>query len=353
MRPGTRNRRAVLAGALLILCFPFLTLGGIRLYLAFHPKARFGFTEGPPRTLEIPARTAAREVAARLEAEGIIPNQWLFLALATLRGTTDTLKAGEYQFTADMGVLDVLVAMEEGRVVLHRVTIPEGATSREIGALLHQEGLADRERFLALVSDPVVASRVDPEATTLEGYLFPDTYYFTKGLREEAIIEKMVARFFRAFPLEEEIRARSLGRSRYEIVTLASIVEREAVTNEEKPLIAAVFHNRLKRKMLLQADPTVLYGRGKPVSSRITYADLKSARNTYNTYIHPGLPPGPIANPGDSSLRAVLYPADVGYLYFVSKNDGTHHFSKSFAEHHRAVRRYQLNNHAGRRAAGG
>jgi len=351
MRPGTRRRRAVLAGALLTLCFPFLTFGGIHLYVSFHPKARFGYREGVPRTVEIPARTPAREVAARLQAEGIIPNQWLFLTLATLRGTTDVLKAGEYQFTADMGVLDVLGAMEEGRVILHRVTIPEGATTREIAALLHQEGLADRDRFLALVSDPGFASQVDPEATMLEGYLFPDTYYFTKGLREETIIEKMVARFFRAFPIEEEIRARRLGMTRYEIVTLASIVEREAVTEEEKPIIAAVFHNRLKRKMLLQADPTVLYGRGKSLSPRITYADLRSSRNPYNTYVHPGLPPGPIANPGASALRAVLYPADVGYLYFVSKNNGTHYFSKSFAEHNRAVRRYQLG--AGRRAAGG
>lgn len=351
MRPGTPRRRAVLAGAILVLCFPVLTIGGTSLYLAFHPKARFGFAEGPPRTVEIPARTPAREVAARLQTEGVIPNQWLFLALASLRGTTDSLKAGEYQFTTDMGVLDVLTAMEEGRVVLHHVTIPEGATAREVAALLQQEGLADRDRFLNLVFDPVFASRVDPEATMLEGFLFPDTYYFTKGLREETIIEKMVARFFRAFPLEEEIRARWLGLTRYEIVTLASIVEREAISSEEKPLIAAVFHNRLKRKMLLQADPTVLYGRGKPISSRITHADLRSSRNVYNTYIHPGLPPGPISNPGEAALRAVLYPADVGYLYFVSKNDGTHYFSKSFAEHDRAVRRYQLG--GGRRAAGG
>jgi len=351
MRPGTHRRRALLAGVLLVLCFPFLTIGGIHLYVAFHPRARFGFTERPPRTVEIPARTPAREVAALLTAEGVIRNQWLFLTLAALRRTTDTLKAGEYLFTSDMGVLDVLVAMEEGRVILHRVTVPEGATTREIAALLHQEGLADQDRFLALVSDPSFASQVDPEASTLEGYLFPDTYYFTKGQREETIIGKMVARFFRAFPLEEEIRARSLGMTRREIVTLASIVEREAIANEEKPIIAAVFHNRLKRKMLLQADPTVLYGRGKPVSSRLTSADLRSSRNPYNTYVHPGLPPGPIANPGESALRAVLYPADVGYLYFVSKNDGTHYFSKSFAEHHRAVRRYQLG--SGRRAAGG
>ena len=351
MRPATRPRRALLVGALLLGIIPFVTIGGIRLYLAFHPRARLGFTEQPPRTVEIPAGIPAREVAARLKAEGVVPNRWLFLTLAALRGTADTLKAGEYQFPAEMGVLDVLVAMEEGRVLLHRVTIREGATSREIAALLHQQGLADRDRFLAVVSAPIAASRVDAEATMLEGYLFPDTYYFSKGLREEVIIEKMVARFSRAFPLGEEIRARSLGMTRHEIVTLASIVKREAVTEEEKPIIAAVFHNRLKRKMLLQADPTVLYGREKPRSSRITYADLRSARNPYNTYVHPGLPPGPIANPGESALRAALYPADVGYLYFVSKNDGTHHFSKSFAEHHRAVRRYQLG--SGRRTAGG
>ncbi len=148
----------------------------------------------------------------------------------------------------------------------------------------------------------------------------------------------MVQRFFRAFPIEDELRARQLGMSLHEVVTLASIIEKEALVDWEKPIIAGVFHNRLRRGMRLQADPTVLYGRRR--RGRIRYRDLRD-KHPYNTYIHYGLPPGPIANPGASALKAALYPARVDYLYFVSKNDGTHHFSRTLKEHNRAVRKYQ------------
>jgi hypothetical protein len=237
------------------------------------------------------------------------------------------------------GTLDLGKAMKEGKFTTRTVTILEGATLRQIAALLAVEGLVDGKRFLQLAMDPSVASVFVPGAQTLEGFLFPDTYEFVEGQTEEEIIESMVLRFFQAFPIEDELRASQLGRSLHEIVTLASIVEKEAVVDREKPIIAGVFYNRLKTGMRLQADPTVIYGRNR--GGRIRTRDLR-ANHPYNTYIHHGLPPGPIASPGEAALKAALDPAEVNYLYFVSKNNGTHYFSRNLKEHNRAVRKYQL-----------
>ncbi|MFQ5989827.1 MAG: endolytic transglycosylase MltG [Candidatus Methylomirabilales bacterium] len=244
------------------------------------------------------------------------------------------------------GTLDLRQAFKEGKAQARKVTIPEGSTLRQIAGLLAMEGLVNGKRFLELATDPSVASSYVPDAETLEGFLFPDTYHFVKGQGENAIIEAMVHRFYQAFPIEDELRAGQRGRSLYEIVTLASIVEKEAVVDREKRIIAAVFYNRLKKGMRLQADPTVLYGRNR--RGRIRTRDLR-AKHPYNTYIHHGLPPGPIASPGAAALKAVLEPAHADYLYFVSKNNGTHYFSKTLKEHNRAVRKYQLSRRRFRR----
>jgi UPF0755 protein len=238
-----------------------------------------------------------------------------------------------------MGLLDIVRILEQGRVLVHRVTIPEGSTIWQIATLLDAEGLVDKQRFLELSMDPSLASFYVPEANSLEGFLFPDTYHFIKGIGGDGVIETIVQRFFREFTREDERRARELGMSVYEIVTLASIIEKEAVVDREKPIIAGVFYNRLRRGMRLQADPTVLYGQRR--RGRITRRDLR-AKHPYNTYVQNGLPPGPIANPGAAALKAALYPARVSYLYFVSKNDGTHYFSRTLRDHQRAVRKYQL-----------
>lgn len=235
--------------------------------------------------------------------------------------------------------LDLRKALKEGQVQARKVTIPEGATLHQIAGLLAGEGLVGPERFLALAADPSVAGSYIPAAQTLEGFLFPGTYQFIEGQAEDTIIEAMVQRFYQAFPIEDELRARQLGKSVFEIVTLASIVEKEAVVDREKPIIAGVFYNRLEKGMRLQADPTVLYGRNR--RGRIRTRDLR-ANHPYNTYIHTGLPPGPIASPGAAALKAALEPATVNYFYFVSKNNGTHHFSRTLQEHNRAVRKYQL-----------
>ena len=254
------------------------------------------------------------------------------------------IEPGEAIVAVGGGTLDLHEALKDGKSQVHDLTIPEGASVRHIAWLLSKEGLVDRKRFLKLAMDPTVASSYIPEAKTLEGFLFPDTYHFVKGQEEEEIIETMVRRFFQAFPIEDELRGLQRGRSLVEIVTLASIVEKEAVVDREKPIIAGVFYNRLEQGMRLQADPTLLYGRrfyGRHRRGRIRTRDLR-ARHPYNTYIHVGLPPGPIASPGVRALKAALDPAQVKYLFFVSKNNGTHHFSRTLKEHNRAVRKYQL-----------
>lgn len=317
----------------------FLTLFGVRSYVALHPSTSPGMGNGKRTVVYLKPGTRATEIAEQLKQAGVIKDRLLFLLFALLRGSYSELRAGEYQFTPSMGLLDVIKILEDGRVLVHKVTIPEGATVRDIANLLSDEGLVDKDRFLYLAMNRVVAGQYDPEANTLEGFLFPDTYQLMKGMGEEEIIDHMVQRFFRAFTGEDEIRARQQGMSRYQIVTLASIVEKEASEEREKPIIAGVFSNRLRQGMRLQADPTVLYGKNHQGAP--TRADLQ-ANHPYNTYIQEGLPPGPIANPGEGALKATLSPARVPYLYFVSKNDGTHYFSRTLEEHNWAVRKYQL-----------
>jgi UPF0755 protein len=315
-----------------------MTAVGVRTYLALHPTMSPRYRDTGPKVAYIKPNTSVAAIAELLKEHAIIQDRFLFLLLTLLRGSADRLQAGEYEFVPPMGLLDIIRILEEGRVLVHRVTIPGGATLLQIATLLDREGLADRARFVKLATDPLVVARYVPEAATLEGFLFPDTYHFIKGMGEEEIIETIMQRFFRTFTGEDELRARVLGMSRYQIVTLASIIEKEASVGHEKPIIAGVFYNRLRRGMRLQADPTVLYGRDR--RGPITRADLR-ADHPYNTYIQNGLPPGPIASPGEEALKAALNPARVSYLYFVAKNDGTHHFSQTLAEHEQAIRRYQ------------
>jgi UPF0755 protein len=223
---------------------------------------------------------------------------------------------------------------------VHQVTIPEGLAGQQIAELLADRGLVDRDRFVSLLRDRETLGRFGLEGESLEGYLFPDTYRVVKGLNEEAIAQRMVRRFQEMFGPEEQARARELQMTVPEVVTLASLIEREAHVPEERPLISSVFHNRLRRGMPLQSDPTVMYALSR-FSGRLTKANLQ-APSPYNTYLRQGLPPGPIANPGRASIMAALYPASSRYLYFVSKNDGTHAFSTTLREHDARVRRYQI-----------
>ncbi len=294
---------------------------------------------GKAETIYIRPGAGAREIATLLKKQGIIRSRLLFLLAAFSEGSYSRLKPGEYVLSPRMSLFQVLAKLRKGEVVIHPVMIPEGFTAREIARTLASQGLADEERFLTLVFDRTSPSRHGVEGNSLEGYLFPDTYYLYKGIPEEEIIRMMVTRFKQHFGPAEQIRAAALGMTMGEAVTLASLIEKEAKVEEERRLISAVFHNRLRRGIPLQADPTVIYALPR-FGGKLTRADL-AVDSPYNTYRYRGLPPGPIANPGRASLEAALYPARVSFLYFVSKNDGTHFFSSTLEEHQRAVRRYQ------------
>ncbi|MBI3781169.1 MAG: endolytic transglycosylase MltG, partial [candidate division NC10 bacterium] len=256
------------------------------------------------------------------------------------RGTYRRLLAGEYEFAPRLSLLEIVRRLEQGRGLVHQVTIPEGFAAQQIARLLAERGLVNWDRFMALLQDRQTVEQYGLGGESLEGYLFPDTYRLIKGLSEEVIVHRMVRRFQEMLGPEEHTRAEKLGMSVHEIVTLASLIEREAQVPEERPLVSAVFYNRLRRGIPLQSDPTVLYGLSR-FSGRLTKANLQ-APSPYNTYLKQGLPPGPIANPGRASIMAALHPASSRYLYFVSKNDGTHAFSTTLQEHGAMVRRYQL-----------
>jgi UPF0755 protein len=293
-----------------------------------------------PRVVLIRPNSGTLGIASALKEAGVIRSRLAFLAVAVTRGTHRRLLAGEYEFAPGIPLLEIVRRLEQGRGLVHQVTIPEGLAGQQIAELLADRGLVDRDRFVGLIRDRETLGRFGLEGESLEGYLFPDTYRLIKGLSEEAIVQRMVRRFQGMFGPEEQARAKELRMTVPEVVTLASLIEREAQVPEERPLISAVFHNRLRRGMPLQSDPTVMYALSR-FSGKLTKANLQ-ARSPYNTYLRQGLPPGPIANPGRASIMAALYPASSRYLYFVSKNDGTHAFSTTLRDHDARVRRYQI-----------
>jgi len=295
--------------------------------------------DGAMKSIEIPSGTSFAHVASMLHREGIIAGTKRFRYLAWLKGIEKEIKAGDYTFTTAMRPSEVLHMLVEGRYKTITVTIPEGFTVAQIAQVLQEKGLGDEENFLKRASDPLFVHSLGIKGDTLEGFLFPDTYKLRKGMAADHILREMVGRFNEVFSGEYTERLQELDLSREEVVTLASIIEKETSDTSERYLIAAVFHNRLKRGMLLQSDPTVIYGL-QDFNGNLTKDDLMTS-SPYNTYLIKGLPPQPIANPGEESIKAALYPSPEKYLYFVSKKNGTHHFSTTLEEHNRAVNRYQ------------
>lgn len=317
-----------------------MTAIGVRTYLQSDAAGLTGRGLGPPTVVYIQPKTRVQEIARILREAGVIQSRWVFLAVAYLQGSLTRLQAGEYEFTPGMPILEILRKLEAGQVVTHQVTIPEGFTAHDIARLLAGEHLVDPDRFMALVRDGKFAESLGVPGNTLEGYLFPDTYRLTRGMVEEEVLRIMVSRFLQAVPKDLEHRAQRLGLDAHSIVTLASLIEKEVRLDRERPVVAGVFYNRLRRNMPLQSDPTAVYGAVGP-RQRITPLDLRR-RSPYNTYLKAGLPPGPIANPGLASIQAALNPARVNFLYFVAKNDGSHFFSRTLEQHMQAVRKYQI-----------
>jgi UPF0755 protein len=248
------------------------------------------------------------------------------------------MQAGEYAFSTLLTPEQVLDRIVNGRVVIHIVTVPEGSTLWDVARILDQKELAPQNEIIDLAGSAEFARSLEVKARGLEGYLFPDTYQFKKPVSSASIASAMVRRFRQRLPQQWHGRLKELGLSLHEIVTLASIVEKEAVVDSERPVIAGVFYNRLKINMPLQSDPTAVYDIPW-FSGPVTAAHL-ARQSPYNTYRIKGLPPGPICNPGEKSIQAAFYPEKVPYLYFVSNNDGTHHFSATSDEHRKAVAHY-------------
>jgi UPF0755 protein len=280
------------------------------------------------------------KIVQLLEDKGLVVIPFKFRLIARIYRLDKRIKAGEYLLSSDMTPVQIIDIITKGRVYLHRIVIPEGFNLKQIAVTVEKAEFAGADDFLKVTRDPDLLARLNIPADSLEGYLFPDTYLFAKGTTVIKIIETMVAHFKAQFKPEWEKQALKLGFSPHEIVTLASIIEKETGNASERKTISSVFHNRLKKKMRLETDPTVIYGI-KDYDGNITRRHLRTW-TPYNTYMIKGLPPGPIASPGAAALEAALYPDSTDYLFFVSKKDTTHHFSKTVTEHNRAVRKYQL-----------
>ena len=278
------------------------------------------------------------EVASSLESGGIITNKTIFMLWTRLMGYSRMIKAGEYRLNSGMAPIRIMGILTRGIIITYPVTIPEGFSIEQIGEILSENSLVNKTSFVSLAYESSVLKKYGISGPSLEGYLYPDTYQLGRGLSPATVIDVMVNRFYEVVePYSKRIE--ESGMIIEEVVTLASIVEKETGRAEERPLIASVFLNRIKKGMRLESDPTVIYGIND-FTGNLTRNDL-SEFTPYNTYIIRGLPLGPIANPGLESIKAVLYPSETDYLYFVSKNDGTHHFSRTLEEHNQAVEIYQ------------
>ncbi|ULA62532.1 MAG: Endolytic murein transglycosylase [Nitrospira sp.] len=293
----------------------------------------------PSKVVIIAEGSTFQHVAGLLERERLIKSRSAFVLLGKARAADRKIRPGEYELNPSMAPADILAKLLAGRVVLHAVTIPEGYTMVQIADVLAQHRISDRAEFLHLAKDKSFIQTLGVSAETLEGYLYPDTYRFPRPVPAKEVIRTMVERLNQVVTPEWQARAKEIQWSMHQVLTLASVIEKETGSGEERPQISSVFHNRLQKKIPLQSDPTVIYGLPN-YDGNIHKKDL-SHPSPYNTYRWAGLPPGPIASPGAQAIKAALYPAVSAYLYFVSKNDGTHQFSATLTEHNKAVDKYQ------------
>ncbi len=326
------RRLAVVVGLLAILAGGAAAVAWAELHRVGPPVT------GPTVVTVIEGKRFA-DVAAELHARGVLRHPMLLVVWARATGRDRQVRAGEFMITTPLSPVGLLARLTSRPDPLHQVTIPEGLTVREVVATFSDAGFGGEESFFCVLDDPEFLASEDLPADGPEGYLFPDTYDFPLATPPERILRAMVKRFRDVFTEELAAKAARLGFSVHEVVTLASLVEEEAARADERPLVAAVFVNRLRRGMPLQSDPTVLYGR-ESGDRTLTHADLHRP-TPFNTYTIAGLPPTPIANPGRAALEAAVDPAPVDYLYFVARGDGSHQFSSTLAEHNAAVARYQ------------
>ncbi len=318
-------------------------------FLAFFLQKSYLRTQEPymgfsgETTVTIDSGASAQRISRRLADAGVISDSRLFYWYFRLAFRGDTLKAGEYSFDEPLSMKQVIELLVSGRGILYRITFQEGLTIREMGRLVESVLPLSAAEFAAAAADTELIADLDQEASDLEGYLFPDTYLVGKQLSARSLVGMMVANFRRNFSQNLVWRAHDIGFSMRKTVILASLIEKETAAREERFLISSVFHNRLRRNMRLDCDPTVIYAleRDGVYRGRLGWDELKYP-SPYNTRLYAGLPPGPIANPGLASIEAALFPESTDYFYFVKKDANTHYFSKNLAEHNAAVRKYIL-----------
>ncbi|HVG19646.1 MAG TPA: endolytic transglycosylase MltG [Blastocatellia bacterium] len=344
IKPAPRRRRPLLAAALIILVLIVAAAAGFAVWLS-KAVGQPVEHESADRVISIEPGTGTQAIIARLSEAGIVGHPTALKLYLRLTGRAAGLKAGDYKFASPISPLQAIDKIRRGEVYLERVTIPEGYNRFEIAeTLAAKTGKASAEEFLRIMDDQTPVANIAPEARDLEGYLFPDTYNYSSKTTAEDLVRAMVNRFEEVFTPEWAKKASQLNRSVHQVVTLASIIEKEAKVPDERPRVASVFHNRLKLRMALGSDPTFIYAAilagdydGNPNQPR-----HRARLSPYNTYQVPGLPPGPIASPGRASLEAALYPEDTDYLYFVVNGTaGRHKFSRTAAEHDMAVQEYR------------
>lgn len=304
-----------------------------------------GYSE-PKVAVTINRGMSLNSIVETLHQKGIIQNPWLLKGIFMWKRTAGQSKAGDYVFDRQLTLIDVYEKLLKGEMSYTVVTIPEGTSIFDMPVLLQDKQLiSSPEQLQNILRSSTVLKElksIDPEIESAEGFLFPETYFLGKTDSAEKMVVLMIRQFKKQYGEQERRQARDLNMTTLQVVTLASLIEKETGKKPERPLISGVFHNRLKKSMLLQCDPTVIYALRLTDTYRgsLTYDDLKR-ESPYNTYVSPGLPPSPICNPGKASIQAALYPVGTDKLYFVSKNDGSHHFSATLAEHNRAVQQYQ------------
>lgn len=324
----------------LIILLVSVTIAGI-LLVAFAWIAELGLSpwresEGDVIHVVIPQGANAADIGKLLEKEGVISSDKKFVFLTKIKGSEKRIKAGRYEFHKDMAINEVLDKLVKGEIRPVVVTIPEGLTIKEIADIVQDQVDIDGKKFIELAKNSDFAKREGLEGKDFEGFLFPDTYHLKYGVTEKEIVKRLVKEFWSIFDDSLKRRCNKIGFSIQEVVILASLIEEEAMIEEEEPVISQVYHKRLKLNRALECDATIQYALPEH-KSRLLYSDLK-IKSPYNTYTHRGLPPGPICSPGKTAILAALYPADTDFLYYVAKGDGSHIFSKTAKEHNQAIR---------------
>ena len=335
--------RKLLLGLLVLVALLALGAGVAVSQLTTRIETPYRVTGGAAVFVDVNPGDSTPAIAGRLAAAGVVPDAWTFRLAVWHSGSARSLQAGEYEFVTSLSPLQVVDKLARGEVVLRTITFPEGLTIKEMADVFDQSAFGTRDEFLAEAQRAELVRDLDTEASNLEGYLFPETYSLPRDASASDLVEAMVAQFRQTFDGTLRQEAARQERSVRDVVTLASLIQKETGNEKEHGLVSAVYHNRLRIGMGLQCDPTVIYALELDgvYDGNLTRDNLQYD-SPYNTYRYPGLPPGPIASPGRAVLEAALRPADASYLYFVSRNDGSHEFANTLREHNRNVRKWQV-----------